>query len=156
VVGRDVCECGVKRSSPKITRIFVRDLSEGSEGSALGVGQADFTTKRLVDKIDFQATSINCLTCCCPESGRIPLTYANDKEAIAAAMMTIRPYTLDDVRIVHIRNTMELARILVSKACLPHLETKPGLAIGQEDVKMEFDCEGNLRSPFDTAPGTPA
>jgi hypothetical protein len=146
VVGRDVCECGVKRSSPKITRIFVRDLSEGSEGSALGVGQADFTTKRLVDKIDFQATSINCLTCCCPESGRIPLTYANDKEAIAAAMMTLRPYVLDEVRIVHIKNTMELGRIFVSKGCLPELENKPHLDVDQQNLMMEFDHEGNLES----------
>jgi hypothetical protein len=39
VVGRDVCECGVRRSWPRITRIFVGYPKEG--GSALGVGQAD-------------------------------------------------------------------------------------------------------------------
>jgi len=148
VVGRDVCECGVRRSWPKITRIFVRDLSEGSEGSALGIGQADFTTKRLVDKIDFQATAVNCLTCCCPESGRVPLTYPNDKEAMAAAMMTLRPYTLENVKIVHIKNTMDLVRILASKGCLPHLETKPHVDVGKEDMAMEFDDQGGLRSPF--------
>jgi len=146
VVGRDVCECGIRRSWPRITRIFVRDLSEGSEGSALGIGQADFTTKRLVEKIDFQATAINCLTSCCPELGRIPLSYPNDIQAIAAAMMTLRPYTLDDVQIVHIKNTMELTSILVSKAYLPDLESKPDVVIGREDLKMEFDSEGNLRS----------
>ena len=148
VVGRDVCECGMQRSWPKISRIFVRDLSKGSEGSALGVGQADFTTRRLVDKIDFHATSINCVTCCCPEAGRIPLTYVNDKDAIAAAMMTLRPFTLDDLRIVHIKNTMELAKILVSKGCLPHLENKQDVAIERQDLKMDFDHEGNLRPSF--------
>jgi len=146
VVGRDVCECGIRRSWPRITRIFVRDLSEGSEGSALGIGQADFTTKRLVEKIDFQATAINCLTSCCPELGRIPLSYPNDIQAIAAAMMTLRPYTLDDVQIVHIKNTMELTSILVSKAYLPDLESKPDVVIGRDDIKMEFDREGNLQS----------
>ena len=150
VVGRDVCECGIRRSWPRITRIFVRDLSEGSEGSALGIGQADFTTKRLVEKIDFQATAINCLTSCCPELGRIPLSYPNDIQAIAAAMMTLRPYTLDDVQIVHIKNTMELTSILVSKAYLPDLESKPDVVIGREDLKMEFDGEGNLNSQLGT------
>jgi hypothetical protein len=91
-------------------------------------------------------TSINCLTCCCPESGKIPLTYPNDKEAIAAAMMTLRPYTLNDVKIAHIKNTMDLVRILVSKASLPHLENKRDLVIGRDDLKIEFDGEGNLRS----------
>lgn len=150
VVGRDVCECGVRRSWPRITRIFVRDLSEGSEGSALGIGQADFTTKRLVEKIDFQVTSINCLTSCCPELGRIPLSYPNDMQALAAALMTLRPYSLEDVKIVHIKNTMDLTTIIVSKACLPDLESKPDLAIGREDLKMEFDGEGNLSPQLGT------
>ncbi len=66
VVGRDVCAYGAKRPWPRITRIFVRDLTEASEGSAIGIGQADFTTRRLVDKIDFPVTAINCLTSCAP------------------------------------------------------------------------------------------
>lgn len=41
VVGRDCCSYGAKRNRPRITRIFVRDLTELSVGSALGIGQAD-------------------------------------------------------------------------------------------------------------------
>jgi hypothetical protein len=146
VVGRDVCSYGAKRPSPKITRIFVRDLTEGTEGSALGVGQADFTIQRLVDKIDFQVTAINCLTACCPESGRIPLAYPNDRDALAAAMMTLRPSSVDDVRIVHIKNTMELRRLLVSQGCLADLEGRADIEISDECVELEFDGEGNLIS----------
>jgi hypothetical protein len=146
VVGRDVCAYGAKRPRPKITRIFVRDLTEGSEGSALGIGQADFTTTRLVDKIDFQVTSINCLTSCCPESGMVPLTYPSDREAIAAALMTLRPYTQEDVRIVHIKNTLELMRMLVSQGCLADLEDRPELEIGTENLDLKFDPSGNLTS----------
>jgi hypothetical protein len=145
VVGRDVCCYGARRPFPKITRIFVRDLTEGTEGSALGVGQADFTVQRLVDKIDFQVTAINCLTACCPEAGRVPLTYPNDREAIAAVLMTLRPCTIEDVRIIHIKNTLELKRLLVSQGCLDELEGKPGIEIGGE-VGLEFDREGNLIS----------
>lgn len=148
VVGRDVCECGVKREGPQITRIFVRDLSAASEGSALGIGQADFTTKRLVEKIDFQTTSINCLTCCCPESGKLPLTYVSDREALAAALMTIRPYTLEDVRIVYIKNTMDLREIYVSEGCLKKLLDKTNLHIGSENNKWRFDENGNIISWF--------
>jgi len=146
VVGRDVCACGVRRPRPKITRIFVRDLTEGSEGSGLGIGQADFTTQRLVDKIDFGVTAINCLTCCCPESGRIPLTYPSDRQALAAALKTLRPYTLEDVRIVHIKNTMELTKLLVSRGCLTALEGKANLEIGHKDLHFQFDQAGNLIS----------
>ncbi len=148
VVGRDVCAYGAERPWPKITRIFVRDLTEASEGSAVGIGQADFTTQRLVDKIDFQVTAINCLTACCPEAGQLPLTYPSDKEAIAAALVTLRPYGLDDLRIVYIKNTLELASLMVSEGCLRDLQGKSNLTIEEEDLQLEFDGSGNLLSPF--------
>ena len=151
VVGRDVCAYGAKRPRPRITRIFVRDLTDDSEGSAVGIGQADFTTQRLVDKMDFQVTAINCLTSCCPEGGMIPLTYPNDREAIAAALMSLRPYTQDDLRIVHIKNTLELSSLLVSKGCLAELEDKSGIDIGKDDLTLEFDQSGNLISQVTAA-----
>ena len=146
VVGRDVCAYGAERPWPKITRIFVRDLTDGSEGSALGIGQADFTTRRLIDKIDFQATLVNCLTACCPESGKIPLAFQTDQEAIKAALVTLRPYTLKDVRIVHIKNTLELTTLMVSEGCLEYLKGRSDQVVGEEDMELEFDSSGNLVS----------
>jgi hypothetical protein len=148
VVGRDVCAYGADRPLPRVTRILVRDLTPGSEGSALGIGQADFTTQRLVDKMDFQVTAINCLTSCCPEVGKIPLTYPNDREAIAAALVTLRPYTLEDVRIVHIKNTLELSSLAVSKGCLPDLHGKAEVEIGDDILGFAFGADGNLDSPW--------
>ncbi|MBL7213005.1 MAG: DUF2088 domain-containing protein [Desulfobacteraceae bacterium] len=153
VVGRDVCAYGAERPWPKITRIFVRDLTDGSEGSALGIGQADFTTQRLVDKMDFQVTLVNCLTACCPESGKIPLTFPTDQEAIAAALRTLRPYDLEDIRIVHIKNTLELKTIMVSEGCLDLLETKNNPMVGKDDMVLEFDGAGNLISLIDRVKG---
>ena len=150
VVGRDVCAYGAERPWPKVTRIFVRDLTEASDGSAVGIGQADFTVRRLVDKIDFEATAINCLTSCCPEAGKIPLTYTNDHEAVAAALVTIRPYGSDDVRIVHIKNTLELMRLRVSQGCLYELRMNPNLEISEDETELSFDDSGNLLSPFVT------
>jgi hypothetical protein len=101
-----------------------------------------------VDKIDFQVTAINCLTACCPEAGKLPLTYPSDKEAIAAALVTLRPYGLDDLRIVYIKNTLELASLMVSEGCLRDLQGKSNLTIEEEDLQLEFDGSGNLLSPF--------
>jgi hypothetical protein len=151
VVGRDVCAYGTERPLPRVTRIFVRDLTSGSEGSALGLGQADFTTQRLLDKMDFQVTAINCLTSCCPESGKIPLTYPTDREAIAAALVTLRPYTLEDVRIVHIKNTLELSQLAVSTGCLPDLDGNDDVEIGEKQLSLQFDTDGNLHSPWTDA-----
>ena len=146
VVGRDVCAYGAERPWPKVTRIFVRDLTDGSEGSALGIGQADFTTKRLVDKIDFQATLVNCLTACCPESGKIPFAFKTDREALSAALSTLRPCNLEDIRIVHIKNTLELTTLMVSIGCLDFLKDKTDQIISEDDEQLEFDSMGNLIS----------
>jgi hypothetical protein len=150
VVGRDVCAYGAERPWPKVTRIFVRDLTAASEGSAVGIGQADFTVQSLVDKIDFKATAVNCLTSCCPEAGKVPLTYANDRDAVAAALVTIRPYDLNEVRIVHIKNTLELMNLRVSQGCLEALKTNPNVNIGDDETDLNFDDSGNLLSPFIT------
>jgi hypothetical protein len=146
VVGRDCLPYGAKREWPKVTRIFVRDLTEATDGSAVGIGQADFTTRRLVDKIDFVATAINCLTACGPEGAFLPMTFETDKEALAVAMMTLRPCTMEDVRIVHIRNTLDPKRLLISEGCLPFLKDPKNLKVGGEDLALEFDKAGNIIS----------
>jgi hypothetical protein len=146
VVGRYNCAFMTKKPGPKISRIFVRDLTDASEGSALGIGMADVTTRRLVDKIDFEATAINSLTSCGPEDARIPLAFETDREAIAAVLMTLRPYTLDDLRIVHIKNTLELINLMVSHGCVGELETASGVQVAPDPHVLEFSETGNLIS----------
>ena len=146
VTARYTCAFMTPKPGPKISRIFVRDLTAASEGSALGIGQADVTTRRLVDKINFETTAINALTSCGPEDVRVPLAFDSDREALAAVLMTLRPYTIDDLRVVHIQNTLELTQLMVSKGCLPELAGKPGVQIGAQDLELEFDQNDNLLS----------
>ena len=146
VTGRYTCAFMTPKPGPKISRIFVRDLTAASEGSALGIGQADVTTRRLLDKIDFEVTAINALTSCGPEDARVPLAFDSDREALAAVLMTLRPYTIDDVRIVHIQNTLKLTQFLVSKGCLPELADKHGVQIEKDDIALVFDENDNLPS----------
>ena len=101
-----------------------------------------------MDKIDFEATAINCLTACCPEAGRVPLTYDNDRQALAAALMTIRPFQPDKVGIVYIKNTLDLRRMMVSQAYAEQLERDPGQVVEAVGKSLEFDLEGMLKSPF--------
>jgi hypothetical protein len=95
----------------------------------MGLGMVHVATQKLVDKIDMQSTAVNAVTACCPEDCKIPLTLATEKEAVAAALLTIRPYTLEDLRVVHIKNTRDITRMLVSRGCLPDLEKQPGISI---------------------------
>ena len=135
-----------KPSGPNVSRIFVRDLTEASDGNAIGIGDADFATSKLVAKIDPHKTALNCITSCGPESGRIPLTYDTDRAAIAAALTTIRPYRLEDLKIVHIKNTMRLETLMVSQGCLVDLAGRTDVFTDPDPLQFEFDSSDNLIS----------
>ena len=68
---------------------MVRDLSAATHGNAAGVGIADFITRRLHEKIDFQATWINCMTAGHIGGGKVPPVFETDEETIGAALSTI-------------------------------------------------------------------
>ena len=67
VIGRDIS--GYLSSlhpdgpiTPRVARIFVRDLTPASNGNGIGIGLADFTTARLVKALNLQYTYMNGLT----------------------------------------------------------------------------------------------
>ena len=146
----DTTVIGRKDSSPiKIKRIFVRDLTEASNGNACAVGLADFTTRRLVDKINLKDTYINCITGLRPEGAKIPMTYDTDREAIEQALNTLGLVEPQEAKIVRIKNTNELEALQVSESCMPQLEDRKDIDIisGAED--WAFDKMGNFL-PLDT------
>lgn len=144
-VNRDIL--GTFTSAPRTRRLFVRDLTPESEGNALGVGFADFTTTRLVQKIDRQKTYINCMTAISPEKGAIPMYFDTDRECIEAAIRCLGADTAEDLRLVHIRNTRSLQRLSVSKIFSDEIEENDGLTILGGWSPMAFDDAGNIIPP---------
>jgi hypothetical protein len=133
--------------SPKIKRIVVCDLTDGSEGNAVGVGIADIITQRLLDKIDMDALNINTITGVCPEMGKIPLTLRNDYEAIEVAIKCVGLIPSEKLKIMRIKNTSLLSEVDVSEAYEEELSTRNDLEIVVEKRAMKFDAAGNLE-PF--------
>lgn len=124
-------------------RIFVRALTEKTRGNATGIGIAEFTTQACVDQIDRSATNTNAVTGEHPESGMIPLVYASDREAIDAALQTIGLVEPPDARVVHIRDTLHLAELELSEACLADGQCRQVERLGPP-AEMSFDADGSL------------
>ena len=72
--------------TPRIKRIVVCDFTGASDGNAVGIGSADFITKRLYNKIDIRPLYMNTVTGVCPEMGKIPVALENDRESLQAAI----------------------------------------------------------------------
>jgi len=134
--------------APKIRRIVVLDLAEESHGNATGLGLADITTEKLVSKIDYNATFVNCLTGTWPELGRTPPFLPNDRDAIRMGIRTCGPIDPKKARIVRIKNTLELERMWISESLYEAVKATKELSekieVIHEPREMQFDVLGNL------------
>ena len=134
-------------NTPKFQRIFVRNLSEHTYNSAVGMGMADVVTERLVKRINWEPTWINSLTANTPAAIRTPIHFRTDRECLERIAPTVGRLALDDVTYGWIRNTMELTRLAVSENVRAEVEKNPILQI-EGTIDVEFDTGGDLISPF--------
>src|SRR5437016_4143881 len=131
-------------AEPTILWIVALDLTEDSYGNAVGIGNADFTTRRLVDKIDMKPTLINAITACAPNGAKVPPTYDTDREAIETALSCIGLTPPERARVIRIKNTLMLGELEVSEAFAAEVDKRRDLtALGS--APLDFDASGRLR-----------
>jgi hypothetical protein len=134
-------------NTPRFQRIFVRNLSDHTYDSAVGMGMADVVTERLVKRINWEPTWINSLTANTPAAIRTPIHFPTDRECLERIAPTVGRLDLDEVTYGWIRNTMELTRLAVSENVRAEVEKNDRLEI-EAAIDCEFDGERNLISPF--------
>jgi hypothetical protein len=91
-----------------IKRIVVLDLSNASGGNANGIGLADFTTSRLVYKIDWNATLTNIQTTGFWGRAFCPPFFKTDLETINWAIRSLGLPPGSQISAIRIRNTLHL------------------------------------------------
>jgi hypothetical protein len=129
---------------PRISRIFVRDLTPASKGNGTGIGMADFTTARFVKSLNLQYTYMNALTSLGLLPAKIPIYFDNDRDAIQAALASLASLEPRKVRVVRIADTLNLERFQASEACVQAINGRPGLTIAGAAHTLQFDGEANL------------
>ncbi len=130
-------------ADPRILWIVALDLTEESGGNATGIGNADFTTRRLAEKIDWKPTAINTLTACAPNGAKLPLVFDSDREAVESALNCIGLTKAEHATVIRIKNTLMLGEIDCSEALLPEIAKRPDLAVIAEG-QLRFDAAGRL------------
>ncbi|MGG3159122.1 lactate racemase domain-containing protein [Priestia megaterium] len=129
---------------PVVNKMVVLDLTPQTEGNANGVGTADFTTQRLVDKANLEFMYANGLTSTVVAPTKIPTTLPNDRQAIQAAIKTSNILDFTQVKMVRIKNTLELSEIEVSEVLLNHIHSHPHMQQSSELYSISFNKEGNF------------
>ena len=132
------------QEDPICQNIVVLDLSEKSHGNGGGMGLADFTTRRLYNKVDLYETYPNPLTSRVSLSTKIPMVMDNDRQAIRAGVKCCFDIDQKNVRIIRIHNTLCMGEFYVSENMLPEAEANPNIEIVGEPEDWNFDENGNL------------
>ena len=125
-------------------RTVVLDLTDETHGNMNGLGAADVTTKRLVDKIDVDATYPNAVTSTLVNLVKIPIFTHSDEHAIKLAVRICNMIDKAQPRIVRIENSMDLEHIWVSEALADEVRRHPHMELEGEPEPWPFDKDGNL------------
>ncbi len=133
-------------ATPRIERIYVRDLSQATHGNAVGIGMADMIHDRLLAKVDPESTWVNAVTSGSLAAVRAPIHYASDRKCIETLALTVGKAEASEVTFGWIRNSLELGLLALSENLRPQIEGNPALEILGPPFPLEFDREGNAES----------
>ena len=117
-------------------------------GNANGMGAADYLTRRLYGQIDFEATYLNGLTDPATTLDvSLPPVMPNDLGAISMALLKGNTFDAKP-RVVRIRDTLNLDRLLVSPAVLEEITGRTEFTVLTQPEPIAFDREGNLADQY--------
>jgi hypothetical protein len=127
---------------PDYRTLIVLDLTPESEGNAVGIGMADLTTQRVIDKIDRKPSYTNAITSGVFRSVRLPIALENDRVVVETALFQVPD--LQHVRMVRVLNTLHLENFWATEALLPELREKEGVSVDETPLQLQFDGQGSL------------
>ncbi|MDR2303131.1 MAG: hypothetical protein LBE10_00895 [Treponema sp.] len=128
----------------KSGRTVILDLTEATHGSAMGMGAAHTITRRLFNKIDYEATYINAVTSRGLDFVRIPCILESDREAVQLALRTAVGADPLHPRIIRIADSIHTETLFISEAMKEEALKNSRIEIEGEAEEWPFDETGNL------------
>ncbi len=129
---------------PFIHKVVVLGVTEDSYGNAVGLGNADYTTRKVANHLDLFSMYMNSVTAAGTEATRIPAVLADDLTAIRALIATCWRTDLEHARLCQIRSTLHLNEILVSPTLYADLEGRSDVERLSDPEPLQFFEDGEL------------
>lgn len=130
---------------PSIQKIVVLDLTPETKGNATGLGLADVITMKIYKQMDIASTYANVITSAYLDGAAVPIIMNTEQEAVQLAVKASLRVKPGGCRILRIKNTLEVADIMVSESMLPEVEAHAKMQALGAPAPFQFDSEGNLR-----------
>ncbi len=123
---------------PDVMRIVVLGLTTKTHGNANGLGMADITTKAVVDSIEWHKGYANSLTSTVTNVVKVPMFMETNELAVKAAIKTCNAFDLNKLKVVRIKNTLDIKEIWVSEALLEEIKEKDQFKVLSEPTVMNY------------------
>jgi hypothetical protein len=148
VIGRLDINGEKEVGTPKINKLVVFDITEQSHGNALGVGLSDVTTRKLVNKINFITTYANTITSTFLNRAKIPITAETEREAVAIALKTCWQPNRNKVRLLIMKNTLDLEYLYVSESIWNDIKNNKNIKSCGSWEQLSFTNDGEIKIRF--------
>ncbi len=126
-------------------KVVILDITDETHGNAQGIGLAEVTTRRLVNRMKLEMTYPTGVTNTFLHLMKIPMIMDNDREALQLALMCCPDAEdHDNMKLIRIPNTAHIGEIEISEGLLPLAEANPDIEILTEPYDLPFDAQGNL------------
>jgi hypothetical protein len=133
VIGYRGVRDGEDLTKPYVHAIAALSLAPASQGNAIGVGLADFITRRLRDSIDERKTFLNSFTTGHMIRAKIPITLADDEE-----LVNTLAGRYGEMRWLIIPNTLHLETLYASADLRDELTAHPLCTVDPEPIEIAF------------------
>jgi hypothetical protein len=133
--------------SPEVKRIYLRGMTEKTKGNAMGMGQADFVHRDVLDGIDTSKALINAITASTVRCVRLPPVVENDRAGLLGALGTVGPVAGDEARVLRVTDTMRLQRVYASEPLIEAARDRDDMRVVTEPNDLAFDDDGDFVAP---------
>ncbi|MCH3918485.1 MAG: nickel-dependent lactate racemase [Spirochaetia bacterium] len=132
----------------KVQRTCMLDLTEESDGNALGIGLADVITNKIFSKMDISKMYPNCITSTVLASAKIPCIVYSDKEAIQLCIRTCTGLSGKQPYVVRIPNSLNIGQVMLSERYYNDVigGKYPNVHAVDQPKALEFDQAGMLQT----------
>lgn len=127
VIGRIMNIYETALTTPDITRIITRRISEKGGGNAIGLGLSDFITRQLFEAVDMAMTRLNSVVAVSPEKGRCPIVTPDTAAALQLSLETVGPWSPEALKMAWVLNTKDLEYLAVSQSLWNKAGNDPAL-----------------------------
>ncbi|UOF92448.1 nickel-dependent lactate racemase [Fodinisporobacter ferrooxydans] len=121
-----------------VNRIAVLGLTEKTHGNCNGLGLADVTTRRVFEAIDWEKGFANALTSTVYDVVKLPMFFETGELAVKAAIKGANLVRPEDVRLVRIKNTLEVREIWISESLMQEAQERDDVELLSEPFAMDF------------------